>query len=93
MSVNAVMSQLEREPDEVIVDPWVVERKTRVAVEKQAIVAGALLHRFGRGKEVSNSHAGSGSIHWLVAWPKSTEAADALMAACLETMDEWGVAA
>ena len=33
VSVNAVMSQLEREPSEAVTDPWVVERKTLVAVE------------------------------------------------------------
>lgn len=28
LSVNAVMSQLERDPGEFIVDPWVRERRT-----------------------------------------------------------------
>src|SRR5512132_1002957 len=32
VSVNAVLSQLEREPEEAIVDPWAVERTTLVAV-------------------------------------------------------------
>ena len=31
VSVNTLLSQLEREPDESIVDPWVVERRTLVA--------------------------------------------------------------
>jgi hypothetical protein len=31
VSVNAALSQLEREPGEFIVDPWVVERATLVA--------------------------------------------------------------
>jgi ABC-type spermidine/putrescine transport system permease subunit II len=47
VSVNTVLSQLEREPSEAIVDPWVIERRTLVAVSRDAIVAGALLHRFG----------------------------------------------
>ena len=31
VSVNAVLSQLEREPGEVVVDQWVIERATLVA--------------------------------------------------------------
>jgi hypothetical protein len=45
VSVNVLMSQLEREPDELIVDPWVVERRTLVAVERDAVVGAA--HRSG----------------------------------------------
>ena len=39
VSVNAVMSQLEREPGESIVDPWVSERATLVAIERERVVA------------------------------------------------------
>ena len=37
VSVNALLSRLEREPAELIVDPWVVERRTVVAVERDAV--------------------------------------------------------
>ena len=33
VSINAVMAQLEREPGEPIVDPWVAERATLVALD------------------------------------------------------------
>ncbi len=46
LSVNAVLSQLEREPGESIVDPWVAERRCLVAVDRSAVVAAALVHRF-----------------------------------------------
>lgn len=46
LSVNTVLSQLEREPGEGIVDPWVAERCCLVAEREQRIVAAALLHRF-----------------------------------------------
>jgi hypothetical protein len=55
VSVNTVMSQLEREPGEAVVDPWVIERETLVAVQRDAIVAAAHLHRFGDGVDVSES--------------------------------------
>jgi GNAT superfamily N-acetyltransferase len=91
VSVNAVMSQLEREPGETVVDPWVIERRTLVAVERDAIAAGAHLHRYGSGGEVSESFRNTGLIRWLVARHDATDAADALMAACIETMDGWDV--
>ncbi len=89
MSVNTVMSQLEREPGDAVVDPWVIERKTLVAVHRDAIGAAAHLHRFGGGDQVSDSYRDSASIHWLVAGRNATDAADALMAECLRVMDGW----
>jgi GNAT superfamily N-acetyltransferase len=90
VSVNALMSQLEREPDEVIVDPWVVERKTLVAVERDAIVAGAHLLRYGDDERVGESYRGVAEIRWLVCRYDAVAAGDALAAACLEAMDAWG---
>jgi GNAT superfamily N-acetyltransferase len=89
VSVNTVMSQLEREPGEAVVDPWVIERKTLVAVEREAVVAAAHLHRFGAGDEVSDSYRDAASIHWLLSGRNATEAADELMAECLLAMDAW----
>ena len=57
VSVNALMSQLEREPDEALVDPWVVERKTLVALERDAIVAGAHLLRYRDDESATSSCA------------------------------------
>ncbi len=39
--VNAVLSQIEREPGEFIVDPWVRERTTLVAEQRGRITAAA----------------------------------------------------
>ena len=72
VSVNTVMSQLEGEPSEAVVDPWVIERQTLVALERKAIVAAAHLHRYGAGDEVSDSYRDAGSIHWLVAGQQPT---------------------
>jgi GNAT superfamily N-acetyltransferase len=90
VSVNALMSQLEREPDEAIVDPWVIERQTLVAVERDAIVAGAHLLRYGDDARVSESYRGIAEIRWLVCKHDAEDAGDALAAACLEAMDAWG---
>jgi ribosomal protein S18 acetylase RimI-like enzyme len=97
VSVNTVLSQLEREPGEFIVDPWVRERATLVTQQRQRIVAAAHLRRFGDGEDVSEGYRGAGEIRWFVFWPwapywpDSTDAAEALMAACLALLDKWAV--
>ena len=97
VSVNTVMSQLERDPGEFIVDPWVAERSTLVAEQRGRVVAAAHLLRYGAGAEVGETIRGAGEINWLLYWPEasywpdSTAAADALMAACLDQLRRWPV--
>jgi hypothetical protein len=91
VSVNAVMSSLERESDEYVVDPWAIERSTLVAVVADRIVATAHLVRYGSDERVSGYYRNAGAIRWLVFWPPQAEAADALTAECLKVMGDWGV--
>ena len=91
VSVNAVMSQLERDPVEVVVDPWVIERRSLVAVEDGGVVAAAHLLRYGAGDEVGDSYRNAAEIKWLVARPSRQAATDGLLARCLEVMNSWGV--
>ena len=97
VSVNTVVSQLERDPGEFIVDPWVAERVTLVAEQRRRVVAAAHLLRYGTGEEVGEAMRGAGGISWLLYWPEashwpgSTAAAQVLMAACLERIRSWGV--
>lgn len=90
VSVNAVLSQLEREPDEAIVDPWVRERRTLVAIEHDAVVAGAHLLRYSDGDEVRDSYRGAGEIRWLVGGADVPDAIDTLIGACVAVFDAWG---
>ena len=55
VSVNAVLSQLEREPGEYVVDPWAIDRATYVAIARDAVVAAAHLVRYGADERVSDS--------------------------------------
>lgn len=91
VSVNTVMSQLEREPGEYIVDPWVTQRQALVAVQRDAVVAGALLLRYGTDHRVGQSYRDAGEIRWLVAWPHNADAADRLLTASCAVLDGWGV--
>ena len=97
-SVNTVLSQLEREPGEFIVDPWVSERMTLVAEQRQRIVAAAHLLRYAADDRVSNSYRDSGEIRWFLCWPEApfwpdaTAAGDMLAAACVAQLERWAVA-
>jgi GNAT superfamily N-acetyltransferase len=102
VSVATVLGQLEREPGEFIVDPWVRERVTLVAEQRDRIAAAALLLRYASDERVSPSYRGIGDIRWLLFWPEApdsgnpywtnaTEAAEKLITACIGLMDEWGV--
>ena len=91
VSVNAVLSQLEREPGETIVDPWAVDRATFVAVARDAVVGAAHLVRYGAGERVSESYRDAAEIRWLVFAPGADAAADALVARSVAAMGDWGV--
>jgi ribosomal protein S18 acetylase RimI-like enzyme len=94
--VNTVLSQLERDPGEFIVDPWVAERVTLVAEQRGRVVAAAHLRRYGAGGAVGEAYRDAAEIAWLLYWPQasywpdSAEAADALAAASLAQLGRWG---
>ena len=101
VSVATVLSHLERQPGETIVDPWVAQRVTLVAEQRHTVVAAAHLLRYHADERAGTSYRGSGDIHWLLFWPEApagnpywtdaTEAAAALIAACVRQLEEWGV--
>jgi GNAT superfamily N-acetyltransferase len=101
VSVSTVLSELERQPGEFIVDPWVSERVTLVAEQAGRVSAAAHLLRYYADERAGKAYRGSGEIHWLVFWPEApasnpywtdaTEAADKLIAACIGQLERWGV--
>ena len=86
---NAVLGQLEREPGEYVVDPWVTDRHTIVAVHRERIAGAAHLLRYADDERVNPSLRGAGEIRWLLFWPgqnpagaaETTEVADTLTTA------------
>jgi GNAT superfamily N-acetyltransferase len=101
-SVATVLSQLEHEPGEFIVDPWVAERKTLVADQHDRVAAAAHLLRYGSDERVGPAYRGGGEIRWLLFWPEgpalrnpywsdAVDAADALITACIRQFEQWGV--
>jgi len=103
VSVAALLSHLEREPGEFIVDPWVRERATLVAQQNSRVAAAAHLLRYGADEGVGPAYRGSGEIRWLLFWPEGprgcnpwwtagTQAAAELIAACITQLERWSVA-
>ena len=98
VSVNTVMSQLEREPAEFIVDPWVAERVTLVAEHRGSLVAAAHLLRYDDAEDVGVYYRGLSEIRWLVHhlpgpgpdWPDGGEAAGAMGRAAMAQLTRWG---
>jgi GNAT superfamily N-acetyltransferase len=97
VSVNTVLSRLEREPGEFIVDPWVTERATLVAEQRRRVVAAAHLLRYAADDSVGESYRDAGEIRWFLFWPEApfwpdaAEASQALIAACIDALGRWGV--
>jgi GNAT superfamily N-acetyltransferase len=86
VSPNAVLGQLEREPDEIVVDPWVATRHTLVAVQRDRLVAAVHLRTFADEERVAPDHRGAGEFLWLLFWPGCDEAADAIAAAAIAAL-------
>ncbi|HVE92847.1 MAG TPA: GNAT family N-acetyltransferase [Actinomycetota bacterium] len=91
LPVSALLAQLEREPAEYVVDPWVVDRVTFVAVVRDRLVAAAHLRRYGTDSRVMPDFYDAGEIKWLIGWPHRMEAAHALAKACVGQLEKWGV--
>lgn len=89
LSTNVVLAQLEREPGELIVDPWVQERVCLVAVEHEAVVAAALLHRFRADADVREGYRSAADLRWLIAAPDAVEAGRLLVGEAIQRMRSW----
>jgi hypothetical protein len=98
VSVSGLLSYLEREPGEYVVDPWVADRVTLVAEQRRRIVAAAHLLRYADDDRVGPAYRNLGEIRWLVCWPDAPSWPDAgaagraLTAACLAQLTRWRVA-
>ncbi|GAA4609345.1 GNAT superfamily N-acetyltransferase [Actinoplanes octamycinicus] len=97
VSVQTVLSQLEAEPGEYLVDRWVRDRVTLVAEQRGRVVAVAHLLRYSAGEQTGECLRGAGEIRWLVCWldapgwPDAIEAGDTLAVACHAQFQRWGV--
>ena len=91
ISVNTLLSQLEPEPDEYVVDPWVIQRVTLVAEDRGNVLAAAHLVRDGSDPHVGADYQGAAEIRWLLCWPgaDAVAAGERLPGACLGQFRRW----
>ena len=92
VSPNAVLSQLEREPGEPVVDPWVTHRHTLVAVVREAVVGAAHLLRYADEERVGAGYRGLGEIRWLLVGPGQNPEQAAEMPAVADALTAAAVA-
>jgi GNAT superfamily N-acetyltransferase len=85
--------RLTRDPGEAIVDPWVLRRRTLVAVDRDRVVAATHLLRYGATADVGPDFRDVGEIAWLLAWPSAGDAAGAVLAAGVSLLADWGAEA
>ncbi len=79
---------LKRNPQEYIVDPWVVERKSMVGIVNDRVCAAAHLLRY----DEDTPYKGMGVVDWILFWPAKREAGLALLNECRLQMNAWQVA-
>ena len=91
VSTAALLARLEREPNQYVVDPWVIERLTLVAYKRDRLVAAAHLKRYGTDERVMPDYCDAGEISWLVCWPHKIDAGHELARAATDQLDAWGV--
>ncbi len=87
--VATLLSVMERDPAEYIVDPWVIERETWVAIDDDRLVAAAHLHRYGSDASVGPALQDAAGINWLVCWPDHLDAGHDLMRVAVKRLDRW----
>jgi GNAT superfamily N-acetyltransferase len=87
--VAMVLSQLERDSTQAILDPWVTDRAAFVAVERDRVVAAAYLKRYGTDDRVSDDYRDAAEIGWIVFWPGSADAGREVMKAAVEQLAGW----
>ncbi|MGX2996949.1 N-acetyltransferase [Streptomyces sp. JNUCC 64] len=74
VSVNTVLSSLERQPGEFVLDPWVAERVTLVAEHRHRVVGAAHLLRYRDDREVGEDYRGTGHLQWFIHLPADPDA-------------------
>ncbi|HNT76642.1 MAG TPA: GNAT family N-acetyltransferase [Anaerolineae bacterium] len=86
-----IAERLDRYPEQFVLDPWVVERRTFFVVDGLQVNAAAHLLRYGDDPEVGADYRNIGDIAWLLFTPGAEEAGMELLAAAREQMRQWGV--
>lgn len=87
LTPDYLWGRMQREPQESVTDPWVVERRSIVGIVKDRVCAAAHLRRYGE----ETRWKGVGEIGWILFWPEEREAGAAVLGECRRQMKAWQV--
>ncbi len=77
-------------PEQPVLNPWVVERATLCAVADGTVVAAAHLLRYGTGPEVSADYHGIATIAWVLSLPEHHTTGAEILRQARARMRAWG---
>lgn len=86
-----IEQHLRRNLHQIVIDPWVAERRTLVVTQRHQVIAAAHLLRYAEDDGVGVHYRGVGDVAWLLATPENAEAAGLLLDHCVEHLRAWGV--
>jgi GNAT superfamily N-acetyltransferase len=86
-----IADRLLHHPEQHILDPWVVERRTFFSVEAERVLAVVHLLRYGDTDEVAPDYRNAGDIAWLLFAPDAAADGRELLAAARQQMQAWNV--
>jgi GNAT superfamily N-acetyltransferase len=86
-----IAERLDCHPEQRILDPWVVERRTFFSVEADRVLAAAHLLRYGDTDEIAPGYRNAGDIAWLLFTPGAEETGYELLVAARQQMQAWDV--
>jgi GNAT superfamily N-acetyltransferase len=88
--VSALLSQMERDTAEVIIDPWVIDRHTLIGVAEDRLFAAAHLKRYGSDERVGTGFKDAGVVDWFIADRDRPDVGAAVLDAALDHLRRWG---
>lgn len=86
-----IAERLDRYPEQHVLDPWVVERRTFFSVAGERVLAAAHLLHYGDTGEVAPDYRNAGDIAWLLFAPGADAYARKLLAVARQQMQAWHV--
>lgn len=89
--VATLLSQMERDSAQYVIDPWVIDRGTFVGLEADRVVAAAHLKRYGTDANISDDYRDAGEIAWLICDPSHLDVGEAVLHAAMRHLSGWNV--
>ncbi len=91
LSSAYIDARLHSNPEQYVLDPWVIHRSTVCAVDQGSVVAAVHMLRYGSGPEVSNHYRNLGEIAWAMHTPTHHAEAVGLLREAQRLFLAWGV--